>query len=55
MGQPVVALSAMKMELNCEAPASGVVESIACRLDQIVAADDILAVIRIDEAMQAAS
>ncbi|HKG26356.1 MAG TPA: acetyl-CoA carboxylase biotin carboxyl carrier protein subunit, partial [Thermomicrobiales bacterium] len=49
-GQPVVTLSAMKMELVCEAPVSGVVESVSCRVDEIVAADDVLAVIRTTEA-----
>jgi biotin carboxyl carrier protein len=48
-GQPVVALSAMKMELVCEAPAAGVVDAILCRVDQIVAADDVLAMISVED------
>jgi acetyl-CoA/propionyl-CoA carboxylase biotin carboxyl carrier protein len=50
VGQPVVALSAMKMELVCEAPAAGIVDSVFCRVDQIVAADDVMAVIRVEGA-----
>jgi acetyl/propionyl-CoA carboxylase alpha subunit len=49
IGQPVVTLSAMKMELVCEAPAAGVVDGVFCRVDQIVAADDVLAAIRVEE------
>jgi acetyl/propionyl-CoA carboxylase alpha subunit len=48
-GQPVVALSAMKMELVCEAPAAGIVDAILCRVDQIVAADDVLAMISVED------
>jgi biotin carboxyl carrier protein len=41
-GQPLVTLTAMKMELVCEAPTAGLVESIACRVDDLVAADQLL-------------
>jgi biotin carboxyl carrier protein len=51
-GQPVVALSAMKMELVCEAPSAGFVETLSCALDQIVAADDVLATIRVEAESQ---
>jgi acetyl-CoA/propionyl-CoA carboxylase, biotin carboxylase, biotin carboxyl carrier protein len=47
-GHPVVTLSAMKMELVCEAPVTGIIESISCQLDQIVAADDVLATIQVE-------
>ena len=48
-GQPVVTLYAMKMELVCEAPASGVVESIECEVGDLVDADQVLASLRIAE------
>jgi biotin carboxyl carrier protein len=46
-GHPIVTLSAMKMELVCDAPITGTIEAINCQIDQIVAADDILAVINV--------
>ncbi|HEV2107118.1 MAG TPA: biotin carboxylase N-terminal domain-containing protein [Thermomicrobiales bacterium] len=46
-GQPLVTLNAMKMELVCEAPVAGVVEAISCRIDELVAADDVLVNLRI--------
>jgi biotin carboxyl carrier protein len=49
-GQPLVTLSAMKMELTCEAPAAGVIETVACRVDELVEADQILVELRLDEA-----
>ena len=48
-GQPLVTLSAMKMELVCDAPAAGVVETVACRVDQLVAANDLLVSLRLDD------
>jgi len=41
-GQPLVTLYAMKMELVCEAPATGNVESISCQVGQLVDADQLL-------------
>jgi acetyl-CoA/propionyl-CoA carboxylase, biotin carboxylase, biotin carboxyl carrier protein len=41
-GQPLVTLSAMKIELVCEAPVAGTVESINCEVDQLVDAGDLL-------------
>lgn len=40
--QPLVTLYAMKMELVCAAPASGVVEAINCRIRELVDADQVL-------------
>ena len=48
-GQPLVTLSAMKMELSCESPAAGVVTTVACRAGQLVDADDLLVELRLDE------
>jgi 3-methylcrotonyl-CoA carboxylase alpha subunit len=41
-GDPLVTLSAMKMELVCDAPAKATVESVSCRAGDLVAADQIL-------------
>jgi acetyl/propionyl-CoA carboxylase alpha subunit len=48
-GQALVTLSAMKMELVCDAPADGVVERIACRVGELVDADQELVTLRLDE------
>jgi biotin carboxyl carrier protein len=48
-GQPLVTLSAMKMELVSEAPAAGVVAALACRPGQLVEADALLVEVRFDE------
>ena len=53
--QPLVTLGAMKMELVSTAPVAGVVERVACQVDQLVTTDDILVVIRSDEIDPAAS
>jgi len=47
--QPLVTLGAMKMELVSTAPVAGVVERVACEVDQLVTTDDILVEIRGDE------
>ncbi|MGH2561947.1 MAG: biotin carboxylase N-terminal domain-containing protein [Thermomicrobiales bacterium] len=49
LGQPLVTLSAMKMELVCDAPAAGVVETVGCQPDQQVAADHLLISLNIDD------
>ncbi|MFP5371564.1 MAG: biotin/lipoyl-containing protein, partial [Actinomycetes bacterium] len=41
-GQPLVTLGAMKMELACEAPAAGTVARVACSVDGLVGANDVL-------------
>lgn len=41
-GQPLVTLSAMKMELVCEAPIDALVSSVSCRQDELVSADQVL-------------
>jgi acetyl/propionyl-CoA carboxylase alpha subunit len=46
-GQPLVTLSAMKMELVCDAPADGVVERITCRVGELVDADQELVSLRL--------
>jgi acetyl/propionyl-CoA carboxylase alpha subunit len=48
-GQPLVTLSAMKIELVCEAPVAGTVESINCEVDQLVDAGDLLVGLKNDE------
>jgi len=53
--QPIVTLGAMKMELVCTAPVDGVVERVACQVDQLVTTDDLLVEIRRDEIEPAAS
>lgn len=47
-GQPVVTLTAMKMELHCEAPADGVVEAIHCAVDEQVEADRVLVSVQLE-------
>jgi acetyl-CoA/propionyl-CoA carboxylase, biotin carboxylase, biotin carboxyl carrier protein len=49
-GQPLVTLSAMKMELVCDAPADGVVERIGCRVGDLVDAEQELVTIRLGDA-----
>ena len=41
-GQPLVTLSAMKIELVCDAPITGAVETISCEVNQLVDAGAIL-------------
>jgi acetyl/propionyl-CoA carboxylase alpha subunit len=41
-GQPLVTLSAMKMELVCESPDGGRIASVSCREGDLVAADQLL-------------
>jgi acetyl/propionyl-CoA carboxylase alpha subunit len=41
-GEPLVTLNARKMEFVCHAPGSGVVATVACQVDDQVAADDLL-------------
>jgi acetyl/propionyl-CoA carboxylase alpha subunit len=48
-GQPLVTLSAMKMELVCDAPADGVVERVACRVNELVDADQELVTLRLND------
>ena len=45
-GAPLVTLTAMKMELVCEAPLAGVVETVGCAADQLVEADQVLVTLR---------
>jgi len=47
--QPLVTLSAMKMELVCAAPLAGVVEAVGCVVDGQVGANEVLVVIGSDE------
>lgn len=48
-GQPLVTLTAMKIEMICEAPAAGVVESVTCRVDDQVDSDQIMVTLHIDD------
>jgi acetyl-CoA/propionyl-CoA carboxylase biotin carboxyl carrier protein len=48
-GQPLVTLSAMKIELVCDAPVAGTVESINCEVDQLVDAGDLLVGLKSDD------
>ena len=47
-GQLLVTLTAMKMEIMCEAPVAGIVESIGCQAGDLVAADQVLVNLRVD-------
>lgn len=49
-GQALVTLGAMKMELACDAPTAGVVETVSCRVDDLVAAGDLLVELRLADA-----
>ena len=49
-GQPLVTLSAMKMELVCDAPADGLVEHVACHVGDLVDADQELVSLRLGHA-----
>ena len=46
--QPLVTLSAMKIELSCDAPAAGVVETISCEPGQLVDAGALLVSLRVE-------
>ena len=47
-GQSLVTLGAMKMELACEAPAAGTVARIACAVDGLVGANEVLIELTLD-------
>jgi len=47
-GQPLVTLTAMKMEIVCDAPANAVVERVSCEVGALVTADQVLVTLRID-------
>jgi acetyl/propionyl-CoA carboxylase alpha subunit len=47
-GQPLVTLTAMKIEMICEAPVAGTIESIACAAGDQVVADQILLTITLE-------
>ena len=47
-GQPLVTLSAMKMEIICDAPTDGVIELIGCSVSELVEADQELVTLRIE-------
>ncbi len=49
-GQPLVTLGAMKMELACEAPAAGTVARVACVVDGLVGANEVLVELTLDSA-----
>jgi 3-methylcrotonyl-CoA carboxylase alpha subunit len=49
-GQSLVTLSAMKMEIVCDAPADGVVESVSCSVNELVEAEQELVILRVDSA-----
>jgi acetyl-CoA/propionyl-CoA carboxylase, biotin carboxylase, biotin carboxyl carrier protein len=51
-GQPLVTLSAMKIELVCDAPATGTVETISCEVDQLVDAGVVLVKLALDSNSQ---
>ncbi len=46
--QPLVTITAMKIEMICEAPATGTVETISCRIDELVDSDEVMITLRID-------
>ena len=41
-------LTAMKIEMICEAPAAGLVESISCKVDDQVDSDQVMITLKID-------
>jgi biotin carboxyl carrier protein len=47
-GQPLVTLTAMKMEIVCDVPANAVVERVSCEVGALVTADQVLVTLRID-------
>lgn len=47
--QPLVTITAMKIEMICEAPATGIVDSISCRIDELVDSDEIMITLRVAE------
>ncbi|MDQ3696065.1 MAG: hypothetical protein M3464_20970 [Chloroflexota bacterium] len=47
-GQPLVMLTAMKMELRCEAPAAGTVSTVACAVGDQVEAQQVLVELRLE-------
>ena len=47
-GQSLVTLTAMKIEMICEAPAAGLVESISCKVDDQVDSDQVMITLKID-------
>ncbi|MFL5761453.1 MAG: acetyl/propionyl/methylcrotonyl-CoA carboxylase subunit alpha [Thermomicrobiales bacterium] len=48
-GQPLVTLSAMKIELVCDAPAVGTIESVSCEVGQLVDAGVVLVSMRTED------
>jgi biotin carboxyl carrier protein len=49
-GQPLVTLSAMKMEIVCDSPVNGIVEAIGCMVNELVEADQELVTMRVESA-----
>src|SRR5680860_38299 len=49
-GQPLVTLTAMKMEIVCDAPGAAVVERVSCAIGDLVTADEVLVTLGIDSA-----
>jgi len=49
-GTSLVTLTAMKMEIVCDAPVSGVVDKVSCSVGDIVTADQVLVTIRVEGA-----
>jgi acetyl/propionyl-CoA carboxylase alpha subunit len=47
-GQPLVTLSAMKMEIVCDSPADGVIASISCTVNELVEAEKELVTLRLE-------
>jgi geranyl-CoA carboxylase alpha subunit len=44
-GQPLITLTAMKMELTCEAPFAGTVAEVHCEAGELVDSDRVLAIV----------
>ena len=51
--QPLVTLSAMKIELSCDAPVAGVVETVSCEPGDLVDAGALLVSLRVQGEHQA--
>lgn len=50
-GAPLVTLTAMKIEMVCEAPAAGTVESVTCAVGDQLESDQVMMTVKVDESL----